>query len=203
MKAEKPNYNFINPQELPNQVNNILTEYCSLYGIDLYNYKERSSIKHNEVNNILRYMYNRIFKPSTGLYNNQRSLLNYDDIEQLQSAVDVFLNICSLFNKALGLWSFCIFTGIDDNTVIRWSSEEGKQSNPIRWELLKSIKEYNKGALISNLKDTPVGALAVANNDHDTGLEWSKNQAAALAVNTVYLLPSERVDRMKLDKPED
>ena len=71
-----------------------------------------------------------------------------------------------------------------------------------RLRILKSIQEYNQGALISNLKDTPVGALAVANNDHETGLEWSKNQAAAIAANTVYLLPSERVDRMKLPKPD-
>ena len=52
------------------------------------------------------------------------------------------------------------------------------------------------------LNDTPVGALAVANNDHETGLEWSKNQLQQIAQNAVYLLPSERVDRLRLDKPE-
>ena len=132
--------------------------------------------------------------------NNQKSLIDYDSIEQLQAVSDTFLDVCSLFNKSLGLWSFSIFTGIDDNTIIRWSSQDGEKVNPKRWEILKSIKEYNKGALVSLLKDTPVGALAVANNDKETGLEWAKNQAATITNNTVYLLPSERADRLKLEQ---
>jgi hypothetical protein len=54
---------------------------------------------------------------------------------------------------------------------------------------------------INLLNSSPVGALAVANNDIETGLEWSKQQAAQLAQNTVYILPSERMERLKLDKP--
>ena len=97
--------------------------------------------------------------------------------------------------------SFGFMLGIDYSTLARWLSDE--TLNPKRSAVLKSVKECHKVQQIGLLNDTPVGALAVANNDHETGLEWSKNQAAALAVNTVYLLPSERVDRMKLDKPED
>ena len=65
------------------------------------------------------------------------------------------------------------------------------------------MKEYNKGALISNLKDTPVGALAVANNDTETGLEWSKNQQVQVTANQVFYLPSERTDKLKLDRPKE
>ena len=108
-----------------------------------------------------------------------------------------------MFNKALGLWSFCIFTGIDDNTILRWYSEEGKRLNPKRWELLKSVKEYNKGALISNLKDTPVGALAVANNDIETGLQWATKQAIAAGQQAVFLIPSERLNRLRISAAED
>ena len=199
-KASKEQLNIINPETIRSQVEDCITEYCNIYGIDLYNYNQRVNIKHSEVNNILRYCYNKLFKPSKGLMNNQKSLIDYDSIEQLQAVSDTFLDVCSLFNKSLGLWSFSIFTGIDDNTIIRWSSQDGEKANPKRWEILKNIKEYNKGALVSLLKDTPVGALAVANNDKETGLEWAKNQAATITNNTVYLLPSERADRLKLEQ---
>ena len=68
--------------------------------------------------------------------------------------------------------------------------------------MLKNIQECHKVQQIGLLNDTPVGALAVANNDHETGLEWSKNQMQVTA-QSVYFLPSERVDRMRLAKPEE
>ena len=108
--------------------------------------------------------------------NNQKSLIDYDSIEQLEAVINTFIHVCLLFNKSLGLMSFSLFTGIDDNTLLRWSSQDGEKVNPKRWGLIKNIKEHNKNMLISNLKDSPVGALAVANNDSETGLNWSANQ---------------------------
>lgn len=201
-KAEKPKLNIINAETLQEQADSLITQYCNKYNIDIYDYSKRSNIKHNEVNNILRFIYINLFKPKTGLMNNQKSLLDYDDMNQLQSAVDVFINICMMFNKSLGLWSFSIFTGIDDNTIIRWMSDEGKKSNPTRWEILKNVKEYNKAALISNLKDSPVGALAVANNDIETGLQWATNQAIVNGQQAVFLIPSERLNRLGVGASE-
>lgn len=192
--------NIINPLTIKDQVLKCVNDYCSLYGIDLYNYNSRSNIKHNELNNILLYCYDNLFKPNQSYWNNEKSNIDYDNIDQLSAVVDSFIHVCMLFNKSLGLFSFCIFSGIDDNTIIRWSSEQGKKSNVLRWEILKTIKEYNKNALISNLKDSPVGALAVANNDVETGLQWAANQNQTITNNTVYLLPSERLDRLKLEK---
>ena len=76
-------------------------------------------------------------------------------------------------------------------------------TNPARFKVLKSIQECHKLAQINLLNDTPVGALAVANNDVETGLEWSKQQAQQIGQNAIYILPSERMDRLKLDKPQD
>lgn len=202
-KADKPELNIINPLVLSDNVQEVVIDYCQRFNINISDYKERSNIKHNEVNNILRYCYKSLFKPSKGLMNNQKSVINYDDIEQLQAVVDAFIDVCMFFNKSLGLWSFSLFSGIDDNTLLRWYSPEGKKLNPKRWELLKTVKEYNKGALISNLKDSPVGALAVANNDSETGLEWSTKQALNTASNAVFLIPSERLERLKIEAATD
>ena len=201
-KANKPNYNFINAETLQDQVDGLIQAYAETYGLDIYNYAFRVNIKHNEVNNILRYVYTHLFKPDKPLYNNQHSMINYDDIEQLTAVTDVFLNVCLFFNKALGLFSFGIFTGITWDTLNRWANIEGEKLNPKRFELLKSIQEYNKGALIGNLKDTPVGALAVANNDVETGLQWATKQAIAAGQQAVFLIPSERLNRLSISAAE-
>ena len=72
-----------------------------------------------------------------------------------------------------------------------------------RSQVLKNIQEGHKQQQINLLNDTPVGALSVANNDSETGLEWCKQQAAQIAQNAIYILPSERMNRLKLDKPEE
>lgn len=196
-------YNFINPETIQDQINEVLEQYCNKYNIDLYNYGFRSSVKHNEVNNIMRYIYNSLFKVDKPLVNNQYSKLDYNDIKQLKPVVDSFINICMLFNKSLGLFSFSLMTGFDFSTVYTWLNDNGKMLNPERFDLMKSIKDFNAGSLVSNLKDSTVGALAVANNDIDTGLEWNKQNAQLTTQNQVFFLPSERVDRLKLSKDQD
>ena len=178
-------------------------DYCNKYGIDINDYSQRVNIKHNTVNHMLSCCYNDLFKPSIGLMDNQQSLLDYDDDIQFNAVVNAFLNVCLLFNKSLGLMSFCIYTGINSDTVIRWLSDDEKKLNPKRYSLLRKIQEYNKAMLVDNLKDTPVGAIAVANNDKATGLEWSKQQSEIAKSNTIFILPSERLNRLNLDKKED
>ena len=94
--------------------------------------------------------------------------------------------------------SFSYMTGIEYTTIYRWNSEEGKKSNPERWQLLQNIKEYHKAAQIGLLNESPVGSLAVANNDTETGLEWSSKQALNVPQNAVFLIPSERVKRLQI-----
>jgi hypothetical protein len=53
---------------------------------------------------------------------------------------------------------------------------------------------------IALLNESPVGVLAVANNDVETGLKWAENNIQQITNNTVYYLPSERLDHLQLDK---
>lgn len=76
-------------------------------------------------------------------------------------------------------------------------------SNPAKWAICKAVQENNKNQLISNLKDSTIGAVAVANNDYETGLNWNKNNVQTITQNAVYILPSERLQQLKLDKQAD
>lgn len=202
MAKSKSQTNTINPETIYTQIIDCASTQALKLGYDIENPRDRRSITHNEVNYILRRIYDNIFKPDKPLLSNKKSLLDYDDNYILQIVADAFIDICSWFNKSLGLMSFSYMTGIDYKTLYNWLQAE--ELNPKRFQVLKNIQECHKLAQVSLLNDSPVGALAVANNDSETGLKWSANQAQQITNNTVYYLPSERSDRLKLDKqPSD
>lgn len=200
VKADKPQYNFINTDTIATEVMQCINNSVISLGYDPMSPADRKAITHNEINYCLRQVFINLFKPDKPLYNNQNSMVDYDNIELLKILADVFIDVCMLFNKSLGLMSFSYMIGCNYKTIYNWLHDEG--ANPERLQILQNIQEQHKNAQIGLLNNTPVGALAVANNDIETGLEWSKNQAAQITQNTVYLLPSERVDRMKLPKPD-
>lgn len=199
----KPDYKYINNSTVYDDIITALENELSKMGYNNRGYsfenpKKPNHISHNELNYILRRINNKLFKPDKPLFNNQKSLINYDDVEQIKIIGQCFIDICSMFNKSLGLMSFCFLTGIDYSTLAAWISPEGEKLNPERSRIIKYIKECHKAAQIGLLNESPVGALAVANNDTETGLEWATKQAITAGQQTVFLIPSERVNRLQL-----
>lgn len=199
MPGKIPKDKYINIDTISEDIDNCINDYCIRYNIDITDYKSRVNIKHNEVNNILRYIYNTLFKPNITLCNHQKSYIDYNNIELLSVIADKFIDICLFFNKSLGLMSFALMTGINYKTIYNWINETNQEkANLERLQIIKNIQEAHKMEQIGLLNDSPVGALSVANNDLETGLEWSKQSNNQLTANTVYLIPSERVDKLKL-----
>ena len=199
MPGKIPADKYINTDTIEQQIDDVVIMFFDKFNINLYDSKECNNISHNMLTLCFTEVYNRLFKPDCTIVNNQRSLLDYNNIEQLQTVANCFLKWCMWFNKSLGMLPFSYMTGISLETLRRWSTEE-KELNPARYGVVKSIQEGHKQAQINILNGSPVGALAVANNDIETGLEWGKNQAQQITNNTVYYLPSERTDKLKLDK---
>lgn len=200
MPGSIPKDKYININTIESDIDKCIDDYLTKMGIDR-DYKSLVNIKHQTVNGMFRYIYKRLFKPDRTLCNNQKSLIDYENIELLSLLADKFVDICSMFNKSLGLMSFSYMTGIDYSTIYEWTNE-GKKLNPKRSEVLKKIKECHKAAQISLLNDSPVGALAVANNDVETGLEWATKQAINAGQQAVFLIPSERLNRLSISAAE-
>ena len=199
MPVVKRTDNAININTIESQIDDVVISFFDKFNIDIYDLNQCKTVTHNLLNLCFREIYKQLFKPDKPMINNQKSLVDYNDVQQLSIIANKFIEICQRFNKSLGLMSFAFMVGCDYSTLYLWMQND-EQLNPERFKVLKSIQECHKLAQISLLNDTPVGALAVANNDHETGLEWSKNQLQQIASNAVYLIPSERVDRLKLDK---
>ena len=193
----------INIDTLQEDIYKAFNEAIIELGYDPKSPADRKSISHNETTAALRQVYYKLFQPDHNMINNQKSILNYSDINQLTILANCFINICLTYNKSLGLMQFSLFSGIDLSTLYEWRNDSGKTSNPARSEVIKSIQEYHKSLQIGLLNGAPVGALAVANNDTETGLEWSRNQAPQINNNTVYYIPSERSGRLNLEKLPD
>ena len=199
-EQRKPKFNYIDINTIESQIDNCVIDFFSKYNIDLNDFKTIKSIPHNTINLCFRYIYSQLFKPNKGLWNNQKSLIDYDDIELLNVIANKFIDICLMFNKSLGLMSFSLMSGISYTTLAEWKNNE--KLNVERSLIIKNIIEMHKAEQIALLNDTPVGALAVANNDIETGLQWSQNAAQQITNNTVYLIPSERAARLNLEKTE-
>lgn len=200
MPGSIPKDKYINVNTIEQNINDCVDMFLDELQIER-DYKSITSIKHSTFSYMMSYIYEHLFKPSETLCNNQKSYIDYNNTEQLQVLADVYIKLCQRFNKSQGLMTFSYLLGCSHETLRQWVVNG--ESNPKRLAILKYIQESHKQQQVNLLNDTPVGALAVANNDSETGLEWGKQQAAQIAQNAVYILPSERVERLKLDKPEE
>ena len=197
----KPDMGYININTIESQIDECVLKFFSDRNIDIYDSTQRKLITHNMVTLCMRYVYNNLFRPNTTLWNNQKSLIDYDNIELLTVIANKFIDLSLEFNKSLGLMQFSLFTGIHRQTLAEW--RDNKQLNPERSDVINNICECHKMEQIGLLNDTPVGALAVANNDIETGLQWSQNQALNNTAAAVYILPTERTNRLALTAPGD
>lgn len=189
----------ININTVSDDIDRCIDDFLTVNGIEK-DYKSIVNIKHSTVTYLMTYIYNNLFKPDKPLKNNQKSLIDYNDIELLDVVADKYISICQRFNKSLGLMPFSYLVGCSYSTFVNWFNAPDGELNSKRLQVLKKIQENHKQQQVNILNDAPVGALAVANNDIETGLEWAKNQVNQITNNTVYLLPSERSERLSLEK---
>lgn len=196
MPGTIPKDKYININTIGAQIDNCVFDFFTARNIDIYDITQCKSIPHNIITLCMMNVYNTLFKPDQTLCNNQKSLINYDDIELLQTIANKFIELSLHFNKSLGLMQFSLFSGIHRATLADW--RDNKNINPARSDIINNICECHKMEQIGLLNDTPVGALAVANNDIETGLQWSQNQAITAGNNAVFLIPSERLKRLEI-----
>lgn len=159
-------------------------------------------IRHNAFETVLIMIYENLFKPDGRQESNSFTLLPYDyndnNIYILNTLVSVYLKLCNICGKSTGVMGFASFTGYSLFTLRAW---RGDKLNPARSVSLEKIYKTNQHVLTNRLQDTPLGSVAVANNDEDTGLKWSANNQQNITKNTVFVLPGERV-KDSLQGPE-
>ena len=184
---------------LDKKIDDYITDYFISNNIDLSDYKTKVSLKHSTFNNLFRNIYKNILSNNSYIPFQHNSLIDYNNNDILLYFANKFIDICTEYNKSLGLLSFCYFIGVDYIRIQEWISAEGEKLNPGRAFILNKLREAHKAQHISLMNDSGLGLLAVANNDAETGLQWQEKVQTATQQTTVYLLPSERVDRLRIE----
>ena len=198
MSITSVNLNDLN--ELNNTINDIVNNVLSNeFNIDISNYKELISIKHSTFNYLMSKVYNSLFNPNFNLEYNKKTIIDYEDLNVLNNLLCVYIGLTQRLNKSVGLYGFGYMVGVPSQTLSEWVSEEGRKLNPQRWELLRKAQEDHKAQHISLLNDSGLGLIAVANNDNETGLNWAEKQQQATTTKEVYFLPSERIERLRIE----
>ena len=194
--------------KLDSMIDNTIINYCKKSNIDLYDYEFKKKITAAEVAYIIRMLRDDLFLPAyTDHFDvtETRNLLDLSDIVLFNFITDKYLRICSFFGVALGLYSYSVLLNISYGDIPEWVNEPtiGKELNAARAFNVKKVSNFRAREIVNNLQASPVGTMAVANNDTETGLQWAKNQQITTEKTTVYYLPSERVDRLRLETKDD
>lgn len=175
-----------------NQIEELFRQYCEDNGalkIDDHGNATANPVKATVA---WKYIYNQLFKPQKKMYQNRKSKLDYDNIESIYSVLDIYLDICALYDIPPYLTDFCRMTGISYDTVYSWSHDEyGKDGNvnTINGEhlkysdILKRIRTTAGEMLEKNMYRETIGRQSLANNSRSFGLLYNKqnikDQAAA------------------------
>ena len=133
-------------------------------GIDL------SKVSSNTFNALLCAVYRSLFRPD-GRKEKDRSRkagkAGYTEAEA-EIIASVYIELCNLYNVRPSQYGFGQMTGIDETKTLQHLTAASSK-----------IRNSTKNAVLSKLYDTPIGTLALANNDPETGLMFARQNMIA------------------------
>ena len=146
----------INPQYYLNATLDIIHREAEQASIDL------SRITTNQLKSLLRICYHSIYEPKTRKYCNYACDIPYTT-ENIQALINVYIEICERFCCFPSLVGFERYTGITDESLKKYVTSAGLA-------ILKQRMDYVQNAMAN----TPVGLIALANNDTSVGLMYNR-----------------------------
>lgn len=134
----------------------IITREANEKGLDL------NRLNANQLKSLLRRCYYSLFEAKKRPCCNNSSIIPYTE-KNIDTLLSIYLDICEMFTCIPSLYGFERYTGITEETTQKYVTSA-------RLELLKSRKDF----IQNSLSATPVGQIALANNDSDTGLMYNR-----------------------------
>lgn len=128
---------------------------------------DKNKLTTNRFNAILNEVYRCLYRPDNGERraggaHGEKSKPDYTD-ENARRIAKVYTELCGLYDALPSVYAFCIMSGMDEKTA-------DYNLTAIRSEVSNS----RKNAVLNKAYDHPVGVLALANNDPETGLMFAR-----------------------------
>jgi len=93
--------NAIDINTIAKDIDNVIIEFFTKRNIDIYDIQQCRTIPHNVLTLCMMSVYNQLFKPDHGMINNQRSIIDYNDIELLTVIANKFIEWSLWFSTSL------------------------------------------------------------------------------------------------------
>ena len=116
----------------------------------------------NQLKAHLNDCYNTLFRPNKPILYNPNCRIPYNTTN-IQRLINVYLTICDVYDVLPSVYVFSRFTGIGDDTMDEYVTHARNQ-----------ITKHRKDYVQDRLNDSTVGVIALANNDIDTSLLYTR-----------------------------
>lgn len=156
METDENGKNIINPTYYKNIILDNINNYIIETGI------ERNKLTGNDLLAVFRQTQQTTFKSQQTTFNNYKCNIPYTTTN-IDTLMEIYINICFMYKVHPSLFGFSILTGIDEATA-------SKYLTPSRFELLNIRREMLRNDLASD----KVGRVVLANNDSSYGLEYER-----------------------------
>ena len=147
---------FIDYNFYKNACIDIIERVADERGYDVY------KLNANQLKSLLRECYYSLFQPEKTTFCNYKCNIPYNT-DNITTLLDVYTSICEKYNCIPSLFGFERFSGITEDSTMKYVTAS-------RLELIKLRKDY----IQNKLTETPVGVIALANNDVDSGLMYNR-----------------------------
>lgn len=116
---------------------------------------------------LLRFIYKHLFKPTMNdiIYNNRKSIINYEDINALYCVYNLYLDLCAKYKMEYTETGFTTFSGISINTLIDWRNNKNIPnvnglSTSLWFQFAQEIYKNSEQSLSESMLNSNTMALA-------------------------------------------
>lgn len=151
-------YNLSDIEVYENQIEYYSREYIETLTdpSDIYN----SSV----FTGMVKYIYRKVFMPTKKRVsvnrNSNKSIVNYDDIELLDSLFNIYTELCYRYKKRPTILNYSLMVGLDNITINSWKNGKYRNSSPIYRETVKKWFSECESALYDGaIENNSIGCI--------------------------------------------
>ena len=112
------------------------------------------------------------------------------DLDKVDEIADIYIYLCSLYDKECSIVGFSILTGISRDTLQDWGADQRKLS-PKAFYISQKLRAFREESLSNKLTTVknPVGVLAILNRHYQWNLPGVSKERSSGAALTADELP--------------
>lgn len=178
-----------------NEIDMFLKDFCEENQIEDMK-KESQSVWNAALMYINKYTFKGTNKlKDSNLYNinnnNISSNFNQYNYKLVSEICDIYIYLCSMYDKEVSIIGFSRLTGIDNDTICAWGNDSNKlsSSSSIIYKKLSQAREESLSNKLATGKQNPVGVLAILNRHYSWNLPGVSREQASKGTLTAEQLP--------------